>query len=70
MTAVFKAFGKMPDWRELLSISSISRPLGTVLRRLVGKSRQQVDELKSETISSSVLSSMGLNCVIPTKLLL
>ena len=50
ITAVFKAFGKLPDlttlWRELLTFCNMStaRQSKTFLKRLEGKvSRQQVD---------------------------
>ena len=73
VTLVFNAFGKLSDWRELLTIcsTSISGQSKTFLQKLVGKaSRQQVDGLSCVTVSSRVFESMTLKRVNIATLLL
>ena len=63
ITAVFKDFRKLPDWRELLTncSTSIFRQSKTFLNKLVGKaSSQRVDGLSCVTASSRVFESMTL----------
>ena len=73
ITAIFKPFGKLPDWRELLTIYStlISKQSKTFLNKLLGKAlRQQVDGLSCVIVSSRVFQSVTLKYVIITTLLL
>ena len=66
MTAVFKAFGNVPVWSEMLTSweSCGNKLLSTDFWNLVGNSsRQHVNELRLQMISSTILSVTGVKCV-------